>query len=123
MTHYYSPSAKGFFLDSIHKNIPNDAIALTEEQYTELVNCDPAKEIAYIDGRLVMVDRDLSITWGMVRSKRDRLIAKTDWTQLADVPAEVSEKYKLYRQALRDVPQTNSNPNQVVWPEKSDYGI
>lgn len=33
---YYSPSTAGFYIDS--KNTPSDAIAISEEEYTELLN-------------------------------------------------------------------------------------
>lgn len=52
------------------------------------------------------------------RSKRDALLAESDWTQLKDVPVEVSEQWQEYRQALRDVPQQEGFPFQVNWPSK-----
>jgi len=43
------------------------------------------------------------------RSKRDELLARTDWTQTLDCPldTETKEKYRAYRQYLRDFPQTH----------------
>jgi len=43
------------------------------------------------------------------RSKRDELLAQTDWTQTLDCPldTETKEKYKAYRKYLRDFPQTH----------------
>jgi hypothetical protein len=54
-----------------------------------------------------------------VRSKRDSLIADTDYLLCADYPisAEDLEAVKAYRQALRDVPQQEGFPFEVVWPE------
>ena len=54
-----------------------------------------------------------------VRSKRDSLIADTDFLLCADYPisAEDLEAVKAYRQALRDVPQQEGFPFDVVWPE------
>jgi len=51
-----------------------------------------------------------------VRSQRDRLLAKTDWTQAADVPQATKDKWAPYRQALRDVPQQEGFPYNVTWP-------
>lgn len=53
------------------------------------------------------------------RQKRDRLIADTDFLLCADYPisAEDLEAVKAYRQALRDVPQQDGFPFDVVWPE------
>lgn len=55
-----------------------------------------------------------------VRAKRDYLIKETDWTQMPDAPLSNEKKaeFTAYRQALRDVPQNYSNPDDVVWPEK-----
>ncbi|HCG8975245.1 TPA: phage tail assembly chaperone [Vibrio parahaemolyticus] len=58
--------------------------------------------------------------WFAVRAKRDQLIAETDWTQIADAPLtqEQVDEFKVYRQALRDIPQNVGNPDDVVWPTK-----
>jgi hypothetical protein len=58
--------------------------------------------------------------WTDVRSKRDVLITETDWTQMPDAPLDDAKKaeFTAYRQALRDIPQTYSDPDAVVWPEK-----
>lgn len=52
-----------------------------------------------------------------VRRRRDMLIARSDWTQLPDVPIGVREQWREYRRALRDVPQQPGFPLNVVWPE------
>ncbi|MCX4026629.1 phage tail assembly chaperone [Endozoicomonas sp. SM1973] len=56
------------------------------------------------------------IQWAMIRAKRNKLLSKTDWTQLADTPPNI-KAFKVYRQKLREIPQTYSNPDEVVWPE------
>ena len=53
--------------------------------------------------------------WHLVRAKRDRLIAATDWTQLPDVPLTTKEMWAEYRQALRDV-TLQADPFNIVWP-------
>ena len=52
-----------------------------------------------------------------VRSKRTELLADTDWTQLADAPADV-ETWATYRQALRDITDHASFPylSDDDWP-------
>lgn len=54
----------------------------------------------------------------VIRAERDRRIAETDWTQLPDVPDATKSKWQAYRQELRDVPQSNTDPANVVWPTK-----
>ena len=51
-----------------------------------------------------------------VRASRDTLIAKTDWTQCADISAAVKAQWAPYRKALRDVPQQAGFPFNVIWP-------
>lgn len=53
-----------------------------------------------------------------VRLERQRLLNISDWTQLADVPAETQEKWRKYRQALRDVPEQSGFPDNVKWPKE-----
>jgi len=56
-----------------------------------------------------------TLAWGEVRAERDRLLAGSDWTQVADAPVD-SAAWAVYRQALRDVPQDFDSPDDVVWP-------
>ena len=51
-----------------------------------------------------------------VRAERSAKLAATDWTQAADTPQAIKDKYAPYRQALRDVPTQSGFPNTVVWP-------
>ena len=61
--------------------------------------------------------------WSDLRKQRNYLLAQTDWMALNDVV--VSEEWKAYRQALRDLP-ANSEPQldetgnltNVIWPTK-----
>lgn len=47
------------------------------------------------------------------RGKRNHLLAKSDWTQVADAPVD-KEAWAAYRQALRDL------PNHVNWPNLNE---
>jgi hypothetical protein len=49
-----------------------------------------------------------------VRSERDAKLAATDWMALSDVT--MSDDWKTYRQALRDVPAQSGFPNSITWP-------
>lgn len=71
-----------------------------------------------VDGAAVSYTPDF---WPKVRRDRDLLLTESDWTQVADTPLTDSKKaeWATYRQALRDVPATNSsvtNIDNVVWP-------
>ncbi|WP_210499826.1 phage tail assembly chaperone [Vibrio crassostreae] len=50
---------------------------------------------------------------------RDRLMVDADHlvNTAMDMELDVTP-FRQYRQALRDIPQTYSNPEDVVWPQK-----
>jgi len=54
-----------------------------------------------------------------VRSKRDVLLAQSDWTQVADAPVDQAT-WATYRQALRDVPSQADFPYNVTWPTEPE---
>jgi hypothetical protein len=54
--------------------------------------------------------------WDRARKERNELLAATDFYALTDVP--MSADMTTYRQALRDVPASVENSEDVVWPEK-----
>ena len=51
------------------------------------------------------------------RNERNELLNKTDWMALSDVT--MSDAWKTYRQALRDLPATSGFPN-VDFPTKPE---
>lgn len=53
--------------------------------------------------------------WSAVRAERNAKLAACDWTQLADAPVD-DLQWAVYRQALRDLPNSQSDPFNVVWP-------
>jgi len=54
-----------------------------------------------------------------LRLERNARLAATDWTQLPDSPLadEAKERYAVYRQMLRDLPDTVEDLDQVEWPD------
>ena len=54
-----------------------------------------------------------------VRTKRDSLLAESDWTQVADAPVDKAA-WATYRQALRDIPEQAGFPNEVTWPAEPE---
>jgi len=55
-------------------------------------------------------------TWAEVRTRRDILLAETDFYALSDVT--MSADMATYREALRDLPASTANSEDVVWPTK-----
>ena len=52
--------------------------------------------------------------WEIIRNKRNGLLKLTDFSQMPDVSQATKEKYTAYRQALRDLPQDNDDPQLVM---------
>jgi len=64
----------------------------------------------------------LNQAWGLVRGKRDRLLAATDYAIMPDYPLTDAQKAEVtaYRQALRDIPENYASPDAVEWPTKPE---
>lgn len=60
-------------------------------------------------------DKLISDKWNSIRNKRNRLLIKCDWTQLLDSSVDKTS-WANYRQELRDIPQTYTDPDDVIWP-------
>lgn len=54
--------------------------------------------------------------WFSIRERRNQLLAETDYLALSD--NTMSAEMTAYRQALRDLPASTSNPDDVVFPTK-----
>ena len=71
-----------------------------------------AKEKAWADGAAARA-------WEALRKERDNKIAKSDWRANSDVA--MSDAWKTYRQALRDLPSTLNDTTvqeTITWPEE-----
>jgi len=61
----------------------------------------------------------LASSWVTLRAERNALLASSDWTQGNDSPLTNENKadWASYRQELRDLPATTSDPADPTWPE------
>ena len=68
----------------------------------------------------VIDQRAIELTWDQVRKYRDRALASTDW--LAGKDRTMTQVWKDYRQALRDLPQDHETANDAAdnWPGMPD---
>lgn len=66
-------------------------------------------------------EEQLQNQWIQVRAQRDELLKASDILVLIDrwenLSGERKEQIRIYRQALRDIPNNFSNPYQIIWPE------
>ena len=70
---------------------------------------------------IVLTDAEYdTVLAASARQKRDRLIAATDYLVTPDYPIESDRlaKVKIYRQALRDIPEQAGFPRTITWPDK-----
>ena len=60
--------------------------------------------------------------WAGIREKRNRLLAESDWSMTADVPGNKTNlaEWMKYRQRLRDLPTSESDPKLVTWPQSPE---
>jgi hypothetical protein len=95
-----------------HKLVDGVEIELTAQEIAQR----QAEETAWANGAF---DRAIA----GLRSKRNSLIASSDWTVLSDSPlsAELKTAWLEYRQDLRDITEgvnTVAKVNAVVFPDK-----
>jgi hypothetical protein len=50
------------------------------------------------------------------KTKRNRLLYESDWTQLPDVTLSNKAAWATYRQALRDISKQSGFPENIIWP-------
>ena len=84
-------------------NIEGKLVQFTNAEETALT----AKKKEWTDGAAVRA-------WDALRKERDNKIAKSDWRANSDVT--MSDEWKTYRQALRDLPASGSDPDDLSWP-------
>jgi hypothetical protein len=66
--------------------------------------------------------RDIEGEWDVVREKRNQLLTESDVMVMPDrwnaMTSEEQTAWAVYRQELRDIPQTYDDPADVVFPDK-----
>jgi len=94
----------------------------------KLVSC-----AAYDDGEFVSVVQvaDMSAeeiqaakdsAMAQIRSTRNQLLKDCDWTQIADCTIPKKSEWTTYRQTLRDLPSTITEPRTFAdWPHNPDW--
>lgn len=85
-----------------------------------------SSEAALVSGvsQSVIDELETAKKWRDITGSRTQLLFETDWTQGQDSPlsSEKITEFAAYRQALRDIPQTFTTPEDVVWPDKPNLG-
>ena len=79
-----------------------------------LVTNTPTENNGSWETTYTVENRPQSVAEGVIRERRDKLLAATDWMALSDVT--MSSEMTTYRQALRDIPSQSGFPYSVTWP-------
>ncbi len=85
----------------------------TDDFFTEMEASGNVSE--YVAPPVLPTPQSAPSTEQEIRKQRNQLLAVSDWTQVADAPVDQAA-WKAYRQALRDVPQQEGFPEDVIWP-------
>jgi len=97
---------------------PGKYILPAHSTFTEPPNFSYGELAKWEDGKWVLVKFSEMVTWGDVRSMRDSLLNKSDWTQLSDSNLKNKKEWKIYRQQLRDLTKKYQTAPEVVFPKK-----
>jgi hypothetical protein len=94
----------------------------------KLVSCS-----AYDDGEFVSIVQVESLSaeeiqaakdsaMANIRGQRNQLLKECDWTQIADCTIPKKAEWTTYRQTLRDLPSTITEPRTFTdWPHNPDW--
>jgi hypothetical protein len=72
------------------------------------------------NGSEIIEQGQIDVTWESIRQLRDSLLTETDWRAVKD--RTMTQDWKDYRQALRDIPQDYEDANDAAdnWPVMPD---
>ena len=90
-----------------------DVLEWLDAEQTQPTEAEIASEMASgADDTLIM----------RLRSARNALLVASDWTQTVDAPLTTEQQtaWQAYRQALRDITDTATSLDDVVWPTKPE---
>lgn len=148
MSKFFSPSTESFYDEAIHGafevdkpqsarerkagkrpqtmanpdcRMPIDAVPISDKDHADLMaQVASGKQIVARGKRPIAIDQARSAEQQQAgrRAKRDRLLAASDWTQLADTLAldpSLKANWADYRQQLRELDMAGTD-----WPESPD---
>ena len=113
----------------VENNAKKVTLFKTHDRLTQkLVSCE-----AYDDGEFVSLTQVADLTaeeiqsakdsaMAQIRGQRNQLLKECDWTQIADCTIPKKAEWTTYRQTLRDLPSTITEPrNFSNWPHNPDW--
>ena len=81
---------------------------------------EPLSEVEQIEftaNELLLDAREVAVKWEDIRAQRDALLSSSDWRAMPDAPT-MSADWTNYREALRNLPSTQADPDNITFPEE-----
>jgi hypothetical protein len=131
------PEPLPFRIRFINGSTRTDSSTFTQEELTAAGYTGPFTEPSY-DAKTEVLDWDgenyfvrpyntqeLEDQWNKVREQRNQLLKDSDWTQISDydLGLENKEQWATYRQELRDLPEVQSNPFDISYPDIPELSL
>lgn len=125
MAFFYSAETNAFFHDAIHDEAarPGDALLISDAVHDAIMQAQadglcirPGRDGLPVASEHPPLTEDQALA--ALRRQRDRLLRECDRTQIPDYPIsdEARAAWAAYRRALRDLPETITDPAAVAWP-------
>ena len=92
-------------------------VEITDNEFDQIIN-QRTHYFDITDNTVKIIVKSNEDKWFEIRNKRNTLLRESDWTQMPDSPLtnEKKTEWLTYRNNLRSLPQTFSNPDEVIWP-------
>ncbi|GFM28146.1 tail fiber assembly protein [Novosphingobium sp. PY1] len=123
MARYFSSQSCGFYDSDLHLVVPADAVEITPERHAELLQAQAEGMVIKADEAgeplaVIPAPPSEAEQWRALRKRRGFLLTASDWTQMPDSPLTdaLRSDWAAYRQALRDLPETVTDPATAEWP-------
>ena len=93
-------------------------VEITDNEFDQIIN-QRTHYFDITDNTVKIIIKSNEDKWFEIRNKRNTLLRESDWTQMPDSPLNNEKKteWLTYRNNLRSLPQTFSNPDEVIWPD------
>ena len=121
----YAEVKDGVVVNLVMMN-PSVAKSYTESELHESIYVEISKKTGdanigdeYVNGKFQISARILDQQWELIRKERDILLSECDWIVIKSQESgkDIPKDWKTYRQALRDITNAFSSPDEVIFPE------
>jgi len=104
---------------------PDTCFEITQTQWEQLTDGWVASEsggVVTVTEPAGWLENKTNEAWRKIRKQRNQLLKDSDYIMFPDITitAEKKQEWTTYRQSLRDIPQTFSNPDDVTYPDKPE---